>query len=518
MLFSNNQKKIQYCFEILLTALLLAIIGIFICANIFHYTAYIESDTGAEAVYGMVLAQNKLISPKTWVASTENRIISMPNIAAVFYLITGNMNFSSGISSSIFLIVLIFLNVILWRNLGFNRISTIVATLIPLIITVNVLFGLKMYALYACYYSPHLIALFCLMLFYYHLLNEKTISKLVSILLVLYSFLLGMQGLRALSMVFIPLCMAELLRMAISIFDLVKHGKSIRSIYSKIKPILWIYGLTTVNAIAAKLFAPFGSETSSNFRKGIFKLANTVIPETVELLQREGIAGIFVIILAIIALLGWIIILVKFETSKKVVLLTIPLSLIFAECAASFSTLDSSPRYYIMIVFLIAAGDGAFVNYLFKMAVKGKNIVFFVLISVIVLTVNTINENYNNLIKKDCSDCADELAIVNELLAKGYSIGYASFDYAHVFTSYANGKIVVAPITLETLTPVEWLTDMSWYPPYVDENEPCFIIATEYSLESLVQSIHDKGIESYEKWQVGTYTVVELDRALPYNK
>ena len=73
----------------------LALIG---CVNVQHFNYKMNSDIGAEAVLARLIWNSGEMVPSTWISSTETRIIATPQLAALFYGWTGDMNLGLGLA------------------------------------------------------------------------------------------------------------------------------------------------------------------------------------------------------------------------------------------------------------------------------------------------------------------------------------------------------------------------------------------------------------------------------------
>lgn len=72
---------------------------VMICAvNLFHYNYRMNSDIASEALLGKEIWERGQLLPDTWYSSTEARVISTPNLAALFYGMTKDMALSMGLS------------------------------------------------------------------------------------------------------------------------------------------------------------------------------------------------------------------------------------------------------------------------------------------------------------------------------------------------------------------------------------------------------------------------------------
>ena len=76
----------------------LALLLCIFMTNLFHYNYKMNSDIGAEAALGRLIWDSKEIIPASWYPSTETTIIATPQISALFYGITGNMDLSMSLA------------------------------------------------------------------------------------------------------------------------------------------------------------------------------------------------------------------------------------------------------------------------------------------------------------------------------------------------------------------------------------------------------------------------------------
>ena len=96
-----DSRSRQRVGEVLLALLLLFVVGEFVCANLFHYTRYMDADIAGEVLFAKMTATNGLIPPSTWAYSTERRTLYPCRLGAVLYALTGNLNLSMGIACSL---------------------------------------------------------------------------------------------------------------------------------------------------------------------------------------------------------------------------------------------------------------------------------------------------------------------------------------------------------------------------------------------------------------------------------
>ena len=63
--------------------------------NLFRFNYRMNADIASEAVLTRLIWESKEWIPGSWYPSTETKVFSMPNLAALVYGITGNMNLSA---------------------------------------------------------------------------------------------------------------------------------------------------------------------------------------------------------------------------------------------------------------------------------------------------------------------------------------------------------------------------------------------------------------------------------------
>ena len=94
----QNGKKYGIILYGILGILFVTYLFFIFCVNIQHFNYKMNSDIGAEAVLGRLIWDSGEIIPASWISSTESRIIATPQMAALFYGMTGDMNLSLGLA------------------------------------------------------------------------------------------------------------------------------------------------------------------------------------------------------------------------------------------------------------------------------------------------------------------------------------------------------------------------------------------------------------------------------------
>lgn len=470
---------------------------VLIYANLAHYTAHLDADYASEAVLAREIAVNRLSTPDTWYGSTETRIIYPANLAAIFYLITGNMNLSMGTACSVYAIVLIGCMYAFYHRIGLRGAALWSAVMLPFILTVNQHDALQMYVLYAGYYVPVIATSFLTLTFYAEYLQQGTIRPYKMMIAVIIAVILGLQGMRGVLMVYIPLFLAEVVRQAIR---LLRERK-----VHVLNEYRWLF-LTTIICVLsygmAKHYATGMTETSRNIRKGMQKLFMEVVPVTMDLL-RPGVNMVYGICVVLILLTGIVVVIVTVFRNEATSwpLLALFLSPVTMMLAMAFTTSEVSARYMVYLFFVAAAGIGILLQHIdvtdglspVSHRFGGRGIVsavtanpfttLFIAITPILLTaLMALRFNYHALIKNDSSQDSSYMHVAEWMIENGYDKGYATFDFANPITVMSNGAVQVCAVSnMHDLEGAKWLTNAAWYPPYSERKGPVVMITTQSS-------------------------------------
>ena len=572
----------QKIYELLCLALILALAGIFVWANLFHYTAYMDSDIGAEALLARRIAECGFTTPATWRSSTEVRVVSTPNLAAYLYPLTGSMNIAMGIACTLFLFLLLMIMYRFYRHAGLSRAGAFTAVLLPLALTGNVHDGLQMFALYACYYGGHIAALFYTADVYGSVVaaegnaarddaaacacaveaGEKKRTKdgrllyLRMGLCVLIAFLMGRQGMRGVLIVYAPLAASEILRMIVrAIGTLIRRnraGQQERGPREKgargWTSAVFVFFCAALSFVTAKTCVPYGAGISRNLRRGPAKLFGTVFPQIAEVFGADGIRAVLSALLAAAAACGFILLTAHWlrcgsraehnsgscaEGQESLPdmnrLLPVLLSFLASAAAGAFTTIDSTPRYYVMALFATGAGAGVLYDLAaasctgdagtqaapmrartaLRRALGGL---------VLIIGIYAALADRQLLIASDRHADSDDAALTGYLMERGYERGYATFDHANRLTAVCDGAVLFASVEPETLEATRWLSDAVFYPPLADAGERVFFAATDASVETFRAALASKGITDCRTEKVGRYHLFFPDRDVAYWK
>lgn len=204
--------------EILLLCISAFFLLTFLWINVKGFIRLATSDVYADTLYAMEAWKSKSIFPQGWVFGNQFYVVATPVVCAVFYGITGSINLSMILSTTLMTALLI---LSLWWMLRpittrAQRLAA-VAVLLAGMTTCEAAASLEGQLLYllASYYSCYLITLFLTVGDYLRALQDpkRPLWKGMTILSCLLLLATGMQSLRQTTILVLPLAVLELLRL-----------------------------------------------------------------------------------------------------------------------------------------------------------------------------------------------------------------------------------------------------------------------------------------------------------------
>lgn len=471
--FMENMKKqsvasIDMIVTVILLGIIVAMVYVFAMANIFHYTANMEADIASESLLTEVLYENGFVQPNTWCASTTLRVISVPNFAAFIYPLVGyNSNLATGITCTIFMVVMLVLLFGYLRSIGMDVKASLLALIVLCMVTNPSDESQRMVFLYASYYVSHVITMIVILNIYSRFI-EKDNVKLVPVLI---SFAIaavnGMQGLHACMFCYFPIIMVEGLRRVICLIRKEKQPHYL--------VLLWTLAINAVTLIVTKLMNANNVGTSRNIRHALEKFIHEVWPTIIGTLSFNRIS-VITIAVVIIAVIGYGLSL-RTVLKKGIVKLWSSFCFLagFFVCVllTTFTTFDVAGRYYLMLVFSVAVGTSLFIHH------AKKEFTYVVIGIVIIGSVISAKDFYNSLVIGDRSEESSLYVISLWMEESGYTYGYSTFDYSNPITVIKNNGVKVRAVSNMTdLEGCKWLSDSTWYPPTKNvEEETCYIVS-----------------------------------------
>lgn len=278
------QKKIGKAYELFLMGAILLITGLIVYTNLFHYCYRMNADIASEAVLARYIWESGEMFPKSWMPSTEYRILSSANLGALFYGVFQNMELAMGCASSILTFSVLGSLYFFVSPFSFRREEKLLFLLLCLTLP-NHFMMLELFYLFDSYYAVHMILLFLTLGVYVRLLGSVRVPIIWLALLVLFSFIIGMQGMRGILVLNVPMFATETARQLWLWYQ--KSWKKRDGYIAGWCALLLLAGY-------AGTFAPFsvGQETTRNIRKGFAKLWETVLPQVFEASGFAGIEGV----------------------------------------------------------------------------------------------------------------------------------------------------------------------------------------------------------------------------------
>lgn len=160
------------------TGLWVGIAGILLLiflTNMFHYNYHMNADIASETILGEVIWKSRQLIPDTWYPSTEVRVISAPNMAALFFGLTGNMVLSAGLACCM-MTMLILLSILCFsKAVGMKKTSRLMMAFLCLVIPSGFIM-LEILYLFAAYYAIHVLVCFFTLGIYALFIKEGKIA------------------------------------------------------------------------------------------------------------------------------------------------------------------------------------------------------------------------------------------------------------------------------------------------------------------------------------------------------
>jgi hypothetical protein len=448
----------------------------------------------AEVVFTKFLWDSKEFVPRSWYPSTEARIISTPNIAALFYGMTGNASLALGMACCFMTIGIIASVLYFAHKAGMDSNFRLLMVFMCLALPASRRIADLLYII-ACYYAIHVIAFFLTLGFYCDCLQKRQINKGVFAFLVAFAFLLGMQGMRAALIAFVPLFAFDVLRNFLDFArkrTLAKHNVSL---------FLAIALLLAVNYIGSLSSSSVGHSFSRNIRKGLAKLFTEVVPDVFAALGfnwsrlaslQNLLSGILCLLSAfvLVSLLRKIWKQGELEVSEWAFLALLA-SPVITMLIMAFTTYDSTPRFYFGFVLAMAMSAVLFMQKTRRMAICGLGAV------IILLSVINIRNVYLPILTYKEQGKTDLQMAAEYLVANDFAIAYSTNNWANPLSVAANNEIIVATL-LDDYTLMKmlaWETSSEWYVPNRPYYEKTAYVVSEARQESFLTYLRENNLE-----------------------
>lgn len=479
----------------------------FVYINLIQYKYGLNADVASEGMLAKVMWDSKEWIPEEWYSSTETRVLSPANIASLFYGITKDICLAMGLASIVGMIFVLLGARSLGQELELNKTQQLLFLFLILLLPNNKNIIELMY-LFAGYYAPHIALYFFAMSCYLKLLKRQNIKWYTFFFLWLCSFLLGMQGVRIILIATGPMFATEMVRMLHLFWRKNPWSKN----ESKVS--VYVLSLNIAAFLGGRLPMSVGYPLSRNIRKAPQKFFAVVFPDflncfewkNVSVVEQVTFVGILLVIIGIVIGIIGKGIQKKEICGKEWTLVNFCLSVCLTMAALTFTTVDSSSRYFIVIYYAMAlviamAWDRS--NHLCKGIILFIMAVFIVGNSARVYYPMMVDKNYEN---------SDYVKVGEYLIAEHYENGYTNFDHANTFTVANDGMIQVSAVSsLSNMEICKWLTSKKWYVPHVPMESKTAYIVTDYRMDEFDSFLKEHADTIEFKTKIGEFNIYGSD-------
>lgn len=499
-----NRKNIVNIFLVILIFLLGTV---FVYINLVQYKLGLNADVAAEGLLAKVIWESREWLPSEWYFGNELRLISTPNIAALFYGMSKDMCFSMGMScvaAGIFVVGGAFY---LSKVLDFSVTQKLLFLFLIMMLPNNKV-QIELMFIYAAYYAFQIGLYFITLAVYLKLLKKRKIRKATIVIVFLLHFVLGMQGVRGLLMITGPLMVVEVLRRAYLWWS-TKEWKDGNNLLTG-----FVLFLNVLEYLGGKFPMSVGHPLSRNIRKAPQKLFGIVLPDFFNTLDWNDISKIekyiFIVCLCLMLFLG-ISVLVNGIRKKGIaeddwVFMNFLVSLLLTMAALTFTTVESSSRYFVVVHYAIAMS--------LVMMLKKENtfiksgLVFFI---AVLFIGNCYRMYYPMLTDKSYKDNV-YVQVGEYLLQEGYEQAYSDFEKGNTLTVYNDGQIQVSPVSsFSNMEVCKCLSSRKWYVPNVPKESKTAYVVPDYRMEEMEEFLKDHQEDVEFKIKIGIYNIYGSD-------
>lgn len=479
---------------------LLFFLCLIFATNIFHFNYRMNADLASDAILGKLIWESRQLIPDSWFIARETRIISTPNIAGSLYGILGNMNLSMGMACVVMTLLILVSAFFCLYKMGYKYDYPIFAFILLMFPANYVL--LELLYLFASYYAIHVVLLFLTVGVYADSLKKNRLTMCGGILCLIFALLLGMQGARGILVIYGPLLALEVLRIIYRYYcrETMKNADVYISVWTVLMVIVSFIGMKSPFSVEQEL--------SRNIRKGFSKLGNVVLQDAKSALGflDTGTIGKICIAILLLASIGvFLYIIYKMLKRKDLLIadwiyLMFCVSVILTELMVAFTTIESTPRYYFVLVLIIPFG-------ILIIWQRTRNFVRIpIIMIVLILAVSNIHSVYFPIMKSSEPPETDCYQVAEYLEENQYYLAYATFENANTITALTNGNVLVASVaSTEKMDICKWMTSTKWYPPEIARDQVTAYVVTETELPDFMYFMNGKDIQEVQ--QIGNYHV-----------
>lgn len=484
-----KERRALECEKILNVILIILIIFmgfIFVFVNLMRYKLGLNADIASEGLLAKVIWESKEWIPSEWYFSTEARLISVANCAALFYGMTKNICLSMGLAV---IVAGMFVLAGLWylgKELSFTLTQKLLMILSVMILPNNGVM-LELIFVRAGHYAFHIGLYFFTLAIYLKMLKKVKVRKLEIVINLLLHLVIGIQGSRGILMITGPLLAVEFVRHIYLWWskEKVKREDIITGCFVIVTNVVGYFG----GKIPLSVKLPI----SKHIRNAPRKVIEDVIPNFLSVFSWERISQVEKIVyIACLVVVVYLVIdiVVKGMKRKEIgvekwIFLNFFASVMLTAMAVAFSTMGSSNRYYVAIYFAIAMGISILIGSDNKFIKSGL-----MLITSILFITNCCRLYYPWVTDNSFKNNAF-VQVGEYLVQEGYEYGYSDFVNANTITVYSDEKIQVSGIDTFTEMKIgKWLTSKKWYVPNVPQNSKTAYIVPDHKLNEIEEFIN----------------------------
>lgn len=488
---------------ILWSGIVCFVLAIFI-TNLFHYNYKMNADIASEAILGKLIWETGQIIPEGWYGSNEVRILCAPDIAALFYGMTRNMNLSMGIACCLMTVLVLVSVASFWKIMGIERKYRLLMTFLWLMLPGSFV-SLELTCLFASYYAIHVVALFFTLAVYGDFIKSGRGRRGCMVLCALLSLCLGVQGVRGILITYGPLCGMEAIRHLYLSYSGQKRRKEDFFIS------LWTVSLLFISVLGTLTPVSIGQGFSRNIRYGFQKLLTVVIPDMGRAVGFHSAGWVGKICLALLLLISFFVlghILLRMLQRERIrveewIYLILCSSPALTALIVAFTTVESSERYYFILIFVIAY---AVVLLCLR---SSRRVQAAAGALILVLAAMNFSGVYLPVLRSEEPAKSELLEAVVFLQENGYERGYAGFENANTMTALSNGALQIAPVaSFSGMDICKWLSSVDWYVPNVPFEEITAYIVTEAQREEFLEFLALKEENAFQLLaKIGEYYI-----------
>ena len=491
-------------FRSLTLAVVTIVFFLLICiTNIFHFCDRLNADLASDAVLGKLIWDTKEAVPHSWYTASEARIICTPNIAALFYGLTGNMVLSAGLACCAMTLLIIgsvccFGKILKWKP-DEIFLFALLSMLLP-----NHLVVLELLYLFASYYAIHVVIFFLTVGCYLKFIDKGNADGKAVFISMIPAFILGVQGVRGILIIYAPLFGMEIIRNIYVLYCTKNVNK--KNIWIG----AWTIMLLAISFCGTLVPVSVGQGVSRNIRKGLSKLWTVVIPDMKKTIGYDftNIPGkiclIFLLLLALALLLE---IMLKMIKKQEIALsewgyMTVCCTVAVSAIMVAFTTIESTERYYFMLMFMMAY---ALVLKFIKWKETKKEYLCVIVVLAVVINAWFV---YKPILCNANERTSERYQVGLYLEENNYTMAYATFENANTTTVLTNGKVTVAAVaSLEKMDICKWMSSTKWYVPNVPAENKTAYIVEESEQDAFLTFLNKHENEVCFETQIGRFLI-----------